>query len=109
MLYEAANNKWPALKSLALTSVLLHPDSPRRTITDLLQAAAANAAIQMPSLRLVEIWNYDKDLDFVYIFQYRRVGDNGYPIITISNTWGVAPLGFATSLGVPAHMGGRDG
>ncbi len=88
MLYEAANNKWPALKSLALTSVLLHPDSPRRTITHLLQAAAANAAIQMPSLRLVEVWNYDKDLDFVYIFQYRRVGDNDYPIITISNTWG---------------------
>ncbi|KAI1419382.1 hypothetical protein F5Y12DRAFT_793975 [Xylaria sp. FL1777] len=108
-LYRAADEKWPALRSLALTSALLRPDSPRSTINALLQAAA-NAALQMPNLRLLEIWNYDKDLDFVYIFQYRRFGSNGCPTITSSNTWGynLEPHVVSSWSNVSNKHGGRD-
>ncbi|OTA67887.1 hypothetical protein K449DRAFT_461852 [Hypoxylon sp. EC38] len=81
-----AHKKWPVLKSLALTSVLLHPESPKSVIDDLLQAAA-NAASRMPSLQLLEIWNYVDD-QVIYIFQYRHVGNNSCPTITTSNANG---------------------
>ncbi|KAI0857112.1 hypothetical protein F4860DRAFT_518243 [Xylaria cubensis] len=61
-LCTAAGKKWPRLKSLALTSVLLHPRSLNSMIDNLLQAAA-NAAVEMPSLQIMEIWNHDQDLN----------------------------------------------
>lgn len=84
---ESANEKWPVLKSLALTSKLLHPDTPENLIGDLLRAAA-NAALQMPSLQQLEIWNQSQKVDFMCIFTYQRHGNDGYPTITLSNTWG---------------------
>ncbi|KAI1129425.1 hypothetical protein F5Y10DRAFT_290968 [Nemania abortiva] len=108
-LHTTADKRWLGLKSLALTSSLLHPGLPKITIDGLLQAAA-NAAIEMPSLRVMEIWNYDKDSNVVCIFQYRRVGNNGCPTIYLSNTWGYRlPLGVVNSWSIVSTMqAGRD-
>lgn len=66
-------------------------------IDGLLQAAA-NAAVEMPNLRVMEIWNHDKHSKVVCIFQYRRVGNNGSPTVYLSNTWGYGlPAGVVSS------------
>ncbi|KAI0543275.1 hypothetical protein F4679DRAFT_569378 [Xylaria curta] len=108
-LCTAAPKKWPRLKSLALTSVLLHPSSEKGMIDDLLQAAA-NAAVEMPSLQVMEIWNHDRDLNVVCIFQYHRVGSNSCPTIHMSNTWGYKlPLGVVRGWSkVSTIQEGRD-
>ncbi|KAI1733463.1 hypothetical protein F4680DRAFT_463806 [Xylaria scruposa] len=108
-LCTAASKKWPRLKSLALTSVLLHPRSPKSMIDELLQAAA-NAAVEMPSLQVMEIWNHDQDLNVLCIFQYRRVGSSSCPIIHMSNTWGYRlPLAVVRSWSkVSTMQEGRD-
>lgn len=90
--FLALNKKWPNLRCLALTCTLLHPQSPNDMIDCLLEAAGM-AAGEMPSLREMEIWNHDKDSNAVFIFQYRRDGDNKVPTIYVSSTWAykVAP------------------
>ncbi|KAK1767870.1 oxoglutarate iron-dependent oxygenase [Phialemonium atrogriseum] len=77
--------EWPNLESLALTSQLLHPTAERRSVNDLVQAAAG-AAMERPKLQTMEIWNGESG--FACIFRYRRAGTDGCPTITLSSTWG---------------------
>lgn len=77
--------KWPNLQSLAFTSQLLHPTTERDRINDLLQAAAG-AAMEMPKLQTMEIWNGESGLACVFL--YRRTGAESCPTITMSSTWG---------------------
>lgn len=48
--------RWPNLTSLALTSQLLDPTKSRTEIADMLEEAAA-AAMYMPRISTIEIWN----------------------------------------------------
>ncbi|KAI1189608.1 hypothetical protein F5B17DRAFT_180354 [Nemania serpens] len=96
-LCTAADKKWQNLKSLVLTSTLLHPDFSDIMYGDVL-LIAANAAAGMPSLRVMEIWNHkhqhDEDKEVACVFRYRRVGSDSCPTIYFSNTWGGRlPLG----------------
>lgn len=77
--------KWAELESLALTSQLLHPTMPKNGI-DALLGAAAGAAMEMPKLRTMEIWNSESGVACVFL--YRRAGTNGRPTITFSDSWG---------------------
>jgi hypothetical protein len=62
--------KWPNLKFLALTSLLLSPDESHASITDMLQEAAA-AAIRMPQLETLEIWNGREKLAAFFRYEFR--------------------------------------
>ena len=62
--------EWPNLTSLVLTSRLLAPEEDSTKIGALLQAAAM-AALKMPRLETMEIWNGKKGL--AALFQYRVV------------------------------------
>ena len=83
--YSIYQPKWPNLQSLAFTSQLLHPTTERDSINDLLQAAAG-AAMEMPKLQTMEIWNGESGL--ACIFLYRRAGAERCPTSTLSSTWG---------------------
>ncbi|KAL7932207.1 hypothetical protein V8C35DRAFT_96961 [Trichoderma chlorosporum] len=74
---------WPNLESLALTSSLLDVAADSKSINNLLRAAAG-AALEMPKLQTMEIFN-ERFLS-VFIFQYCRKL-NGMPTITISSSW----------------------
>ncbi|KAK0719233.1 hypothetical protein B0H67DRAFT_660660, partial [Lasiosphaeris hirsuta] len=78
---------WPRLETLAITSEAMRPAAmPDRT--DKLLVAAAHAALRMPELQTMEIWNGGKD--FACIFRYRRGGEDGgpkRPTITLSVSW----------------------
>lgn len=78
--------RWAKLETLALTSQLLQPAAEEGPITNLLEAAGG-AALAMPRLRTMEIWNGARGLGCV--FRYRRVGTEAYPTITLSSTWSV--------------------
>jgi hypothetical protein len=74
---------WENLRTLALTSRLLHPEIGRRKIDKLLMAAGRAAAF-MPKLEVMEIWNGGEG--HACIFRYRY--DAGEPKITWESNWG---------------------
>lgn len=71
---------WDILTTLALTSSILTNDADPMDINNMLQSAAA-AALKMPSLDILEIWNGRRGSAMV--FQYKRQ----QAIITIRGTW----------------------
>ncbi|GKU21784.1 unnamed protein product [Fusarium langsethiae] len=75
---------WDMLTSLALTSSTLTNDANPVDINNMLQSAAA-AALKMPSLDTIEIWNGRRGLAMV--FRYERARDRQPAIITIRGTW----------------------
>ncbi|TGO82992.1 hypothetical protein BPOR_0722g00080 [Botrytis porri] len=76
--------KWPNLTWLALTSRLLVPQERSAELDDMLQTAAA-AAMNMPNLETMEIWNGEKGL--VMLFRYQR-NKRGQPAeIICKGTW----------------------
>ncbi|KAF7958555.1 hypothetical protein EAE96_002095 [Botrytis aclada] len=76
--------KWPNLTWLALTSRLLVPQERSEELDDMLQAAAA-AAMNMPNLETMEIWNGEKGL--AMLFRYQRHKREQPAVITCKGTW----------------------
>jgi hypothetical protein len=76
--------EWPNLISLVLTSKVLTPDDNPIDIGAMLQAAAA-AAMQMPQLETMEIWNGRKGL--AALFKYQAFRDIQEARITWRGTW----------------------
>jgi hypothetical protein len=76
--------EWPNLISLVLTSKVLTPDENSIDIGAMLQAAAA-AAIKMPQLETMEIWNGRKGL--AALFKYQAFRDIQEAIIIWRGTW----------------------
>jgi hypothetical protein len=75
---------WNRLQSLALTSQLLIPSTNPWEISDLLQTAG-QAALSMPALHTMALWNVaNRD---ACLFIYRR--ESGNPSITWRGTWDV--------------------
>jgi hypothetical protein len=74
---------WGNLRTLALTSRLLHPEVGRGRIDKLLMAAG-RAAAYMPKLEVMEIWNVGEG--HVCVFQYNNHA--GKPRITWLSNWG---------------------
>ncbi|MBE3042900.1 hypothetical protein IMZ48_10080 [Candidatus Bathyarchaeota archaeon] len=62
---------WPNLTSLALTSRLLAPDESSTGMEDMLREAAA-AAMKMPKLETMEIWNGREGLAMLFRYQAGR-------------------------------------
>ncbi|KAK2730734.1 hypothetical protein CKAH01_09357 [Colletotrichum kahawae] len=79
--------EWSNLTSLALTSRLLAPYESTTKIGDVLRTAA-NVAMRMPKLRVMEIWNGQDGL--AALFQYRSIGYWQRPVITWRATWDYA-------------------
>lgn len=79
--------KWPNLTSLALTSRLFAPDESPIKIENMLQAAAA-AAMKMPNLEIMEIWNGQVEL--AALFRYQPAGEGRPAVITWKGTWDFA-------------------
>ncbi|KAL7943953.1 hypothetical protein V8C42DRAFT_353852 [Trichoderma barbatum] len=79
--------EWPNLTSLALTSKLLSPDEDSIEIGAMLRAAAA-AALKMPQLKTMEIWNGRKGL--AALFKYQAFSDAGQALITWRGTWNLS-------------------
>ncbi|RYP45291.1 hypothetical protein DL768_008331 [Monosporascus sp. mg162] len=79
--------KWPNLTWLALTSRLLAPEESPMELDDMLQAAAA-AAMKMPNLETMEIWNGEKGL--AMLFRYQRAERGRPAVITCRGTWELA-------------------
>ncbi|KAF7546571.1 hypothetical protein G7046_g9263 [Stylonectria norvegica] len=59
---------WHTLTSLTLTSQLMWPGASRNNVTELLEAAAG-AAMRMPKLKTMEIWNGRKGLAVLFKYQ----------------------------------------
>lgn len=76
--------KWPNLTSLALTSRLLSPDESPIEIDNMLRSAAA-AAMKMPRLETMEIWNGREGLAMLFKYQLARGGQSA--VITCRGTW----------------------
>ncbi|KAM0449493.1 hypothetical protein ACHAO4_007511 [Trichoderma viride] len=76
--------EWPNLTSLAITSKLLTPDESLMKIEAMLQAAAT-AAIRMPKLETMEIWNGRRGL--AALFKYQASRSTQYATITWRGTW----------------------
>ncbi|KAG5753661.1 hypothetical protein H9Q70_003675 [Fusarium xylarioides] len=76
--------EWPNLTSLVLTSRLLTRGENSTKIDTLLQAAAA-AALRMPRLETMEIWNGQKGL--AALFQYRMIRGSRQGRILWRGTW----------------------
>jgi hypothetical protein len=72
---------WPNLRHLFLTSQLLAPDQDKTRVTDMLRAAA-RAAVYMPKLETLQIWNGRKNL--AALFKYEPAKEQGQ---TSSITW----------------------
>ncbi|KAI1121814.1 hypothetical protein F5Y10DRAFT_255466 [Nemania abortiva] len=77
---------WPCLKSLALTSHTLNPTASGDELNAIF-ISAATAAMEMPQLQTMEIWNATRSS--LCIFRYRRTGSNGRPMITLISSWGL--------------------
>ena len=75
--------KWPNLTWLALTSRLLVPEESPMELDSMLRAAAA-AALKMPNIETMEIWNGAKGL--AMLFRYQRAGRRP-AVITCRGTW----------------------
>ncbi|KAH6854567.1 hypothetical protein B0I37DRAFT_422169 [Chaetomium sp. MPI-CAGE-AT-0009] len=78
---------WPNLTSLALTSTLLVPGEDSTEIEAVLRAAAA-AAMKMPRLETMEIWNGRRGL--AALFKYQALRDLRKAVITWRGTWELA-------------------
>ncbi|KAI1398942.1 hypothetical protein F4819DRAFT_489112 [Hypoxylon fuscum] len=76
--------KWPNLTSLILTSRLLTPNESPTEINKMLQVAAA-AAMNMPKLEMMDIWNGREGL--ATLFRYQSVKDRRPAVITWRGTW----------------------
>ncbi len=76
--------EWSNLTSIVLTSNLLTPDKDHIEIGVMLRAAAA-AAIKMPQLETMEIWNGRKGL--AALFKYQVFRDTQEATITWRGTW----------------------
>ncbi|KAK1772229.1 hypothetical protein QBC33DRAFT_520600 [Phialemonium atrogriseum] len=76
---------WGHLKTLALTSRLLHPGVPNVEIEKLLRAAGATAAL-MPKLEVMELWNAGQG--HACYFRFER---DETPTITLQGTWDLKP------------------
>ncbi len=77
---------WEHLSSLALTSALLRPAGDRGKIFALLSNAAA-AALQMPRLHTMVLWNGTRGNACSFVYDHR---DKGRPQITWRSTWYLA-------------------
>ncbi|KAH9215894.1 hypothetical protein DL95DRAFT_445690 [Leptodontidium sp. 2 PMI_412] len=75
---------WPNLTWLALTSNLLVPQELQTELDDMLQSAAA-AAMKMPNLETMELWNGEKGL--AMLFKYQRAEPGQSAAITCRGTW----------------------
>ncbi|EEY17718.1 conserved hypothetical protein [Verticillium alfalfae VaMs.102] len=73
----------PNLTSLALTSSLLGPDASSADIDGMLLNAAA-AALRMPKIQTIEIWNGKEGL--VMLFRYRTARDGQSVAVTLRGT-----------------------
>jgi hypothetical protein len=85
---EAGNSRcppleWKNLKTIALTSYNLRENQTVAT-NDLLYGAAG-AAMKMPSLQTMEIWNDDED--GFCVFRYSRFTKSESPTIYLASTW----------------------
>lgn len=78
---------WNNLVSLALTLQLLVPSENHGTINDTLQTAAV-AALQMPKLNVMELWNGGKG--FAGAFSYQIYEDFGPATISWRGSWNLA-------------------
>lgn len=77
--------EWSRLTSLALTSLLLAPNT-RTAKVDNMLLAAAEAVMKMPNLEVMEIWNGREDL--AMLFRYQLNAGGGQPaIITWRGIW----------------------
>jgi hypothetical protein len=74
---------WPNLTTLVLTSQLLAPDKSYTDVMDMLQAAGS-AAIRMPRLKTMEIWNGQAKL--AAVFRYELI-QGGPSVVTWRGTW----------------------
>ncbi|KAF7561364.1 hypothetical protein G7046_g2780 [Stylonectria norvegica] len=83
---------WEKLTSLALTSKLLTDDANNLDINNMLRRAAA-AAMQMPRLGTMELWNGRRGV--AMLFRYQKARDGQSAIITIRGTAELA-LGIET-------------
>ncbi|KAF5589861.1 hypothetical protein FPANT_6194 [Fusarium pseudoanthophilum] len=79
-----STSEWPNLTSLVLTSQLLKPEEDPTKMDALLEAAAV-AALRMPRLETLEIWNGRKGL--AALFQYRRIRGSRHGRILWRGTW----------------------
>ncbi|OAQ98535.1 hypothetical protein LLEC1_02772 [Akanthomyces lecanii] len=75
--------KWDKLTSLALTSRVLTNDAGPSDINNLLRAAAA-AALKMPRLDTMELWNGRRGV--AMLFRYQRAHDGRPATITVRGT-----------------------
>ena len=78
---------WPNLTSLVLTSKSLVPDEDPTKIETMLQAAAA-AAMKMPRLETMEIWNGRRGV--AALFQYQALRHQHQARIVWRGTWKLA-------------------
>lgn len=79
--------EWPNLTSLALTSGRLVPDASPVDIDDMLRGAAA-AAMRMPKLETMELWNGREGL--AMLIRYKRAEEQRPAVITLRGTWDIA-------------------
>ena len=75
---------WSRLVSLTLTSRLLTPHESPMEVDSMLQAAAS-AAMKMPNLDILEIWNGQDGL--AMLFRYQLTGERQPAVITCRGTW----------------------
>ncbi|KAH9907472.1 hypothetical protein F4778DRAFT_542154 [Xylariomycetidae sp. FL2044] len=83
-LVDREQYQWPFLTSVALTSRLLTPDGDPTEIGKMLQEAA-EAAMKMPKLRTLEIWNGRKGL--AGLFAYHFTEHRRPAVLTWRGTW----------------------
>jgi hypothetical protein len=74
---------WEHLRSLALTSALLQPAGNRGKIYALLSRAAA-AALRMPRLHTMVLWNGRRGNACAFVYHHQ---DRGHPQIVWRSTW----------------------
>ncbi|QPG97098.1 hypothetical protein C2857_005758 [Epichloe festucae Fl1] len=74
----------PNLKTLVLTSQLLAPDERQKNIVKMLQEAAS-AAMHMPQLETMTIWNGRRKL--AALFKYERTREHQISTVTWRGTW----------------------
>ncbi len=74
---------WEHLRSLALTSALLQPAGSRGKIYALLSSAAA-AALRMPRLHTLVLWNGRRGNGCAFVYHHQ---DRGRPHIAWRSTW----------------------
>lgn len=98
-----ASWKWANLKSLTLTSRLLAPEARPIDIRNMLRSAAA-AAMEMPELETMELWNGRAGLAALFRYQSK------YATVTWRSTWAftLRPAVIQAWEGV-AHRHGSQG